>query len=63
MSHRFRAGQKVVLAPSRFGSDRQGTFEVVRILPEEHGINQYRLKSMLDGRERVATEDELSKLG
>jgi FAD synthase len=62
MSHRFRAGQKVTLAQSKFGSDRQGTFEIVRLMPEEHGINQYRLKSILDGRERVATEDELSRL-
>jgi hypothetical protein len=63
MSHKFRAGQKVTLAPTRFGADRQGTFEIVRLLPEEHGIYQYRIKSALDGRERVATEDELSKIG
>ena len=62
MSHRFRTGQKVTLTQSRFGSDRQGTFEIVRLMPEEHGIHQYRLKSTVDGRERMATEDELSRL-
>lgn len=62
MSHKFRTGQKVTLAPARFGADRQGTFEIVRLLPEEHGVYQYRLKSALDGRERVATEEEISKL-
>jgi FAD synthase len=51
-----------MLAQGRFGSERQGAFEIVRLLPEEHGIHQYRLKSMQDGRERVAMEEELSKL-
>ncbi len=64
MSHKFRTGQKVTLASSRSGpSDRPGTFEVVRLLPEEHGINHYRLKSIVDGHERVATEGELTKFG
>jgi hypothetical protein len=58
-SHRYRAGQTVTLAPNRYGPNRHGRFEVTRLLPEEHGINQYRLKSVVDGHERVAREDEL----
>jgi hypothetical protein len=60
MNHKFKIGQGVVLAPSRYGSDRQTRFEVVRLLPSEHGINQYRLKSVLDGHERVAMENEVT---
>lgn len=58
-SHKFRAGQTVTLIPNRYGSNRHGSFEVTRLLPEEHGINHYRLKSVADGHERVAAEDEL----
>ena len=58
-AHRYRAGETVTLAPNRYGSNRHGRFEVTRLLPEEHGINQYRLKSVVDGHERVAREDEL----
>jgi len=57
--HKFRAGQTVTLLPNRYGSNRNGSFEVTRLLPEEHGINHYRLKSVADGHERVAAEDEL----
>ncbi len=59
-AHRFHAGQTVTLLPNRYGSNRNGSFEVTRLLPAEHGINHYRLKSVADGHERVAAEDELS---
>jgi hypothetical protein len=59
-AHRFQAGQTVTLLPNRYGSNRNGSFEVTRLLPAEHGINHYRLKSVADGHERVAAEDELS---
>jgi hypothetical protein len=60
MTHKFKAGQKVTLAPSGYGSNRQTNFQVVRPLPSERGINQYRIKSVVDGHERVALESELS---
>lgn len=59
-AHRYRAGQTVTLVPNRYGAARQGRYEVTRLLPQEHGINQYRLKSVSDGHERVAREDELA---
>ena len=59
VGHKFRAGQTVTLLPNRYGADRNGSFEVTRLLPEEHGVNHYRLKSVADGHERVAGEDEL----
>jgi hypothetical protein len=41
-------------------TDRNARFEIVRLLPAERGINHYRLKSLIDGHERVAMEAELS---
>jgi hypothetical protein len=60
LSHKFKPGQTVTLTPSRYGSNRQAQFQVVRLLPAEHGIHHYRLKSVADGHERVAAENELS---
>lgn len=36
------------------------TFEIVRLLPSEHGNPQYRIKSLRDGHERVVTESDLA---
>lgn len=58
--HKFRVGQTVMLAPNRYGGNRLSGFKVVSLLPQEHGVNQYRLKSTADGHERVATENELN---
>ena len=61
MLHKFKAGQTVSYTPSGVGgADRNVKFEIVRLLPSERGVNQYRLKSILDGHERVALESELS---
>jgi hypothetical protein len=38
----------------------QGSFQIVRVLPSERGVNQYRVKSTQDGRERVVMEDEVA---
>lgn len=58
--HKFRVGETVTLAPTHYGANRQGSFEVTSLLPREHGVNQYRLRSRADGHDRVATEDELT---
>jgi len=61
MNHKFKTGQMVIYSASRpGGSNGNARFEIVRLLPAEHGINYYRLKSVLDGHERVAMESELS---
>lgn len=57
--HKFRTGQTVTLLPNHYGSNRLARFQVISLLPQEHGANHYRLKSVADGHERVATEDEL----
>jgi hypothetical protein len=63
--HRYSVGQLVYFNPSR--SDRSsavaGSYRVVRLLPEEQGNHQYRIKSMSDARERVAQESQLERRG
>ena len=56
--HKFKAGQLVRLLPGLHVADARVTFKIVGILPSEHGINQYRIKSETDGQERVVVESE-----
>jgi len=58
-SHKFKAGQTVAVAPRRYDPKIGGSFKVVRILPAERGNNQYRIRSVLDGHERVVMEGEI----
>lgn len=59
LGHKFRIGEAVTLLPSHYGANRRGRFAVTCLLPQDHGINQYRLKSTTDGHERIANENEL----
>jgi len=52
----------------RFAPDRhernqltpaQSRFKIVRLLPETGNVLQYRVKSQMDGHERVVREDQL----
>jgi hypothetical protein len=61
-THKFKMGQRVTVAPNnRGGAWRGGTFTVVRPLPEERGVWQYRVKSVTDGHERVVSENDLTR--
>jgi hypothetical protein len=63
--HRFAVGQTVRFSPDR--NDRhqlgsgQGRFKIVRLLPAEASVLQYRVKSQADGHERVVREDQLAR--
>ena len=59
-THKFKAGQTVRVVPSQHMPRAQGSFRVVRVLPSERGMNQYRIKSTTDGHERVVTEVEVA---
>jgi hypothetical protein len=59
-THKFRPGQTVTIATRPYGETPAGSFSIVRALPTEHGIKQYRIKSSRDGHERVVSEAELS---
>lgn len=60
-NHKFIIGQILFFSPGTFEAARSGgTFSVVRLLPPDGGDNQYRLKSVADGHERVVRESQLS---
>ena len=58
--HRYRAEQAVEFIPGP-GIDRKakGQYTVVRLLPMDGAIAQYRVKNKTDGHERVVYENEL----
>ena len=62
-THKFSVGQTVRFSPDR-GQEVpvRGSFTIVRLLPEEASVLQYRVKSQLDGHERVVREDQLARL-
>ena len=58
--HKFTVGQTVELLHKRETHLKPlGLFEIVRLMPTEHGQRQYRIKCLADGHERVALEAEL----
>lgn len=44
---------------SLFKPTPPGSYEVIRLLPPTGTCNQYRLKSLKNGHERIVREDEL----
>src|SRR5437764_808921 len=65
-AHKYAIGQTVRFSPDRFdrhqvSSTGGGRFKVVRHLPETASILQYRVKSQVDGHERVVREDQLAR--
>jgi hypothetical protein len=63
--HRFAVGQVVRFTPDRAERDQvnqsQRQFKIVRLLPETASVFQYRVKSQLDGHERVVRENQLAR--
>jgi hypothetical protein len=63
VQHKFAVGQTVRFSPDLGqGSPGSGSFKIIRVLPEAASVLQYRVKSQLDGHERVVREDQLSRL-
>ena len=58
--HKFNLGQRVKLNPSPYIRNAHGEFEIERVLPEEHGMHQYRIKSITSGVVRVVMESEIT---
>lgn len=59
---KFAVGQTVRFMPDRRQvSSARGQFKVVRLLPEEASVFQYRVKSQADGHERIVREDQLTR--
>ena len=60
--HKFRAGQRVMLAAN--SANRRAAsaaYVVTRRLPERGGEFEYRIKSTSEPHERVARESELAR--
>lgn len=57
---RFRVGQSVQFVASDLRLKPLGMFKIVRVMPSERGIRQYRVRSVTDGHERVALESDLT---
>jgi hypothetical protein len=64
--HKFAIGQVVRFTPDRTEREQinrgQRQFKIVRLLPETASVFHYRVKSQLDGHERVVREDQLARL-
>jgi hypothetical protein len=57
---KFAVGQSVELIAGPHRLSPLGRFEIVRQMPTEHGLRQYRIRSLTDGHERMALEAELA---
>jgi len=57
---KFKLGESVQFTTSDLRPKPLGSFKIVRVMPSERGIRQYRVKSTTDGHERVATESDLA---
>ena len=61
-AHKFAVGQALYFSPGLSGDRRKkGRYRVVRQLPETGGMLQYRIKSEMDGHERVVREDQTER--
>jgi hypothetical protein len=59
---KFRAGQRVTLAPSLTKRNVAGAgYVVTRQLPERNGEFEYQIKSISEPHERVVRESELAR--
>ena len=60
-AHKFAVGQTVRFSPDgRSPATLRGNYKILRLLPAEANDHQYRVKSALDGHERVVTESQVS---
>jgi hypothetical protein len=63
-THKFTIGQSLYFSPgSGEESKSKGRYKVVRQLPETGNMLQYRIKSEMDGQERVVREDQIERRG
>ena len=57
--HKFETGETVSLAVRRYEDAPEGPFTIVRVMPTERGVKQYRIRSNVDGHERIVSEAQL----
>jgi hypothetical protein len=59
--HKFSVGQVVDFVELRLSTPRIGRYEITRLLPSDGIQFQYRIKSIGESVERIATEAQLSR--
>jgi hypothetical protein len=59
MMHKFQVGQFVALIPRVIRQAAPGTYEIIRLMPENEAEPRYRIKSDAERHERVVPESEL----
>lgn len=60
MTHKYKVGQILDLLPHRGSSSRQaGRCEVLRLLPYEGSVLQYRVQSVAETCQRIVSENDL----
>jgi hypothetical protein len=58
--HGFSVGQSVELYPGKYdGNIPQGSYTVLRLLPNDGTDREYRVRHQRDGHERVVRESQL----
>ena len=60
MSHKFSVGQLVHAAAAHFADRTSGTYEIVRLMPENsNGELGYRIRDTVSGAQRAVGESEI----
>jgi hypothetical protein len=60
VTHKYKVGQSVEFIASALHPRALGPFKILRVMPSERGVLQYRVKSVMDGHERMVLESELA---
>lgn len=58
--HKFQVGQFVRMGPRVLWAAPAGRYQIVRLMPPLGSINQYRVRFVDDGHERMVKESDLS---
>ena len=61
MTPQFHVGQTVYLRQSAAPNAAAGAYEIRAMLPDEGGRPRYRIRSLIEPHERIASEQELSE--
>ena len=59
VAHIFKVGQVVGARATLLTDTPPGPYEIMRLLPPAGMANQYRVKSLKNGHERVVREDDM----
>ena len=60
LEHKFGVGQTVHFSPGRGVDHRsKGRYTIVRLLPTDSNLPQYRIRNIVNGQERIVHEGEL----